>query len=331
MGAVTGPRVVVAVDGGGSKTDAVALDLEGRVLARARGTGSNPQTVGLAPSVEVVGGLVREVTAAAGGADRVVGVDLYLAGMDLPAEVSAYAQALQGCDWAVDPLIDNDLFALLRSGTSAPDAIAVVCGTGMNAVGLRGDGARVRFPALGTVSGDWGGGAGLGVEALWHAARAVDGRGPQTALVEGVCRVMGVATVVQLVEQVHLGHRPRSDLNRLSPEVFRAAAAGDEVAGALVDRQADEVLAFVGAIVRRLDLAAEPLPVVLGGSVLQAGHARLTERTTRGILALAPHARVLRPSGAPVTGAALLALERAGASAAALDRARSELESPSAS
>ncbi|MFC7586672.1 hypothetical protein ACFQYP_25240 [Nonomuraea antimicrobica] len=33
-----------------------------------------------------------------------------------------------------------------------------------------------RFPALGRISGDWGGGQGLAEEALWHAIRAEDGR-----------------------------------------------------------------------------------------------------------------------------------------------------------
>ncbi|CAM5710547.1 hypothetical protein SVIOM74S_09220 [Streptomyces violarus] len=39
-----------------------------------------------------------------------------------------------------------------------------------------------RFPALGRISGDWGGGWALAEEALWHAARAQDGRGGPTAL-----------------------------------------------------------------------------------------------------------------------------------------------------
>ena len=77
-------------------------------------------------------------------------------------------------------MLDNDLFALLEAGTDSPDAVAVVCGTGVNAVGRAADGRTVRFPALGSISGDWGGGGQLGMQALSHAARAVDGRGPRS-------------------------------------------------------------------------------------------------------------------------------------------------------
>ena len=53
--------------------------------------------------------------------------------------------------------------------------MAVVCGAGINCVGMRPDGRTARFPALGRFSGDWGGGWALAEEALYHAARAADG------------------------------------------------------------------------------------------------------------------------------------------------------------
>ena len=44
---------------------------------------------------------------------------------------------------------------------------------------LLADGRTIRYPSLGTISGDWGGGWHLGERALWFAARAADGRGAQ--------------------------------------------------------------------------------------------------------------------------------------------------------
>ena len=67
--------------------------------------------------------------------------------------------------------------------------------------------ATARFAALGPISGDWGGGSGLGEEALWHAARAEDGRGPATALHAAVLAGMGVATIAELTEDIHFGRR----------------------------------------------------------------------------------------------------------------------------
>jgi N-acetylglucosamine kinase-like BadF-type ATPase len=311
--------VVVAVDGGGSKTDAVALSLDGRIVAQARGAGSSPHFFGLEASVAVVDELVRRV---AGGA-HVRQADLYVSGLDLPIELERYRDALEGLPWAGSSVVvENDLFALLRAGTDEPDAVAVVCGTGINAVGVRADGATVRFPSLGGLSGDWGGGYGLGAEALWHAARAVDGRGPDTLLVEGVCRALGVATIPQLIEQLHFGERDASGLSDAAPAVFAAAEAGDAVAVGLVERQADEIVAFVRAIVTRLGLVGEPIPVVMGGGILETAPARLEAAIAKGVATVAPLARLELVRQPPIVGAALLALSHGGADASSAAVAR---------
>ncbi|HEY3338101.1 MAG TPA: BadF/BadG/BcrA/BcrD ATPase family protein [Propionicimonas sp.] len=297
--------VLVAVDGGGSKTDVVALGLDGSLVARVRGGASSPQGIGLAASVALVESLVLAV---ADGAP-VRRTELYLSGLDLPRELGAYSEAIAGRAWARQVVLDNDLFALLRAGTAEPDAVAVVCGTGMNAVGVRADGASVRFPALGQISGDWGGGSGLGSEALWHAARDEDGRGPHTALTDAVRERFG--PIPQLIEQLHFGERSSAGLAQLAPAVFELAAT-DVVAAALVDRQAAEVVAFVTACLKRLELLQAAVPVVLGGGILQAGDQRLMSGIAAGLDAAAPHARIVHVTDPPILGAARLVLEHAG-------------------
>lgn len=321
-GPVAGSGLAVAVDGGGTKTDAVALSLDGDLVGRRRGPGSSPHFEGLEASVGIVDELVRDVS----GGSPVAQVDLYLSGLDLPVEIAQYRDALAPLDWASASLVvDNDLFALLRAGTEERDAVAVVCGSGVNAVGVRADGATVRFPSLGPLSGDWGGGSGLGPEALWHAARDVDGRGPGTMLTGLLLEHLGAASVPELIEEYHFERRPQSELTAVAPLIFEAAAAGDAVAIGLVERQADEVVAFARAIVSRLDFADRAVPVVLGGSILTAGHALLDERIETGLREVAPHARVVRLSAPPIVGAALAALAHAGAGPAALARARAAL------
>ena len=313
--------VVVAVDGGGSKTDVVALTLDGDIVGRRRGPGSSPQYKGIAASVALVDELVRDV---AGRAD-VLRTGLYLSGLDLPKEVTEYRGAVAGMSWATHGLdVENDLFALLRAGTESPDAVAVICGTGMNAIGVRADGASVRFFAIGAISGDWGGGHGLGAEALWHAARDLDGRGPHTALTAAVAEQFGMP-VTALIEQLHFGQRESTDLARLAPAVFDAADDGDPIAATLADRQADEVVAYVRACLTRLDLGEREVPVVLGGGILQAAHPRLQARIASGIAELAPAARPVTLRHPPIVGAALLTLTSALAGPEAIARARASL------
>jgi N-acetylglucosamine kinase-like BadF-type ATPase len=322
-------RVVVAVDGGGSKTDVVALTLDGHLVSSVRGGGSNPQMLGLEPAIRIIGDLVEQVLSAV-VPRRLKRICIYLAGLDLPAEFEAFAGALAAEPWArsegaLPPSAANDLFALLRTGTSEANAVAVVCGTGINALGVRADGATARFPSLGTISGDWGGGAFLGTEALWHAARAEDGRGPKTSLARLVPETFGLPSVAAVAEAVHLGQIAERALASLCPVVFTAARAGDEVAGSIVDRQAEEVVLLVGAAVRRLELLETPIPVVLGGGVLAANDPRLIAGIKAGLARTAPRAVSRVVSANPIVGAGLLALESVGSPPVVLERARREL------
>lgn len=312
--------LVLAADGGGSKTDVLLIGLDGEVVAHERGRGGNPQVVGWAPVRAELDRLRSAVLAAAG--DRPVLLQhVYLAGLDLPEELEEARRQLAGWTGLAPLTAENDLFALLRAGTEAQDAVAVVCGTGINAIGVRADGASARFPALGEISGDWGGGAGIGAAALWHAIRAEDGRGPETSLRTAVAATFGASTVREVVEALHLERLPREAVNDLSPVLLAAAEAGDAVAASVVDRQAAEVVVMADVLLRRLHLEASPVPVLLGGGVLAARAPRLVGGVVAGLAERAPLAQPTWVTEPPVVGAALLALEAAGASAAALELA----------
>lgn len=90
-----------------------------------------------------------------------------------------------------------------------PGAWPSSAAAGINCVGMRPDGRTARFPALGRISGDWGGGWALAEEAMWHAARAEDGRGPATALAHTLPAHFGLDTVYALIESLHLERLPR--------------------------------------------------------------------------------------------------------------------------
>lgn len=324
-GSSGGPApIVIAVDGGGSKTDAVALELDGTVVAAVRGTTSSPHLIGMTATATLVDELIERLLDET-GPRPLASANIYLSGLDLPAEVAEFRAGIAGYAWA-DAVVENDLFALLRAGTSEPDAVAVVCGTGINCIGVRADGAVVRYPSLGMTSGDWGGGWHLGEQALWHAARAVDGRGPATTLSAAIPEVYGLAGIPEVIESLHFGRIASSDLSRLAPAVLAASRGGDAVAQGLVDRQAEEIVLFAVTTLRRLDLLDRVVPVVLGGGVIGSRDERLLTAVEAGLAERAPLARITVVTAAPILGAALLALEAGGASADALEIAASSLQ-----
>ncbi|MFF4014386.1 N-acetylglucosamine kinase [Streptomyces sp. NPDC001843] len=316
---------VLAIDAGNSKTDVAVLAADGRVLATARGGGFRPPTVGVPAAVdELARAVARAYTAA--GVESVSHVSACLANADLPVEEEQLAAALHARAWGATVEVRNDTFAILRAGVADPRGVAVVCGAGINCVGMRPDGRTARFPALGRISGDWGGGWGLAEEAMWFAARAEDGRGEPTELTRTLPAHFGLDSMYALIEALHLGRIEQVRRHELTPVLFATAAGGDAVAGAVVDRLAEEVVTMATVALSRLDLLDEETPVLLGGGVLAAGHARLNDRIRELLAARAPKAVARVVTASPVLGAALLGLDRLGAGPEAGERAREHWE-----
>jgi N-acetylglucosamine kinase-like BadF-type ATPase len=330
---VTAPphdAIVIALDGGGSKTDGVALDLDGNVISWMRKPGSSIGSGDIQHSVSIVDSLIAELRAATGNRP-LLQTNIYLSGLDLPIEETAFSNALQHKEWAVgvtgnQVIVGNDMFALLRAGSEEPNAVAVVCGTGINCVGVREDGVHFRFMAWGTISGDFGGGWFLGEQALFHAARAIDGRGPSTLLATSIPTFLGLPDVPSVVEAFHFGRLASARFHTLAPLVLEASAAGDAVANDIVDRQAEEIVTMAVTALERLELLGQAVPVVLGGGIIASGNSRLLHGIENGLAARAPMAKIKFVRSRPILGAALLALETVGAARAALDVARAALE-----
>ncbi|MEU6234364.1 BadF/BadG/BcrA/BcrD ATPase family protein [Kitasatospora sp. NPDC047058] len=323
---------VLAIDAGNSKTDVALVGADGTVHGTARGGGFAPQKIGGAAAVAGLAPLVEEAVAAAGLSFRsgvLAGhVSACLANADLPVEEEALRAALESHPWGVSTTVVNDTFGLLRAGTDGPRGVAVVCGAGINCVGLLPDGRTARFPALGELTGDWGGGSGLAVNSMWHAVRAEDGRGGPTALAGAIAEHFDLASSGAVAEAVHLGQLPSARLHEIVRVLFTVAEAGDRVALELIDRQADEITRLAVVALGRLGLLDAPAPVVLGGGVLASRQPLLLDNLTARLAAAAPLAEPRVVVAPPVLGAALLGLDHLGATPAAQARLRAAYDPP---
>jgi N-acetylglucosamine kinase-like BadF-type ATPase len=320
---------ILAVDAGGSKIDAALLRRDGTVLGAARlllphhtGTGTEAHLLLVADAAQTA--------ALDAGMDPshlpVADLGIYcLAGADLPADDRRLSKWLRRRAITATDIVRNDTFAVLRAGTERPWGIGVVCGYGTNCAGVAPDGRITRFPAVGSISGDWGGGADLGRGALWHAIRAEDGRGGKTSLAVAVPAFFGMRRPRQVLEALYFGKLDDERVVELAPIVFEAAVAGDEIARSLVDRQADEVAVLATTAMRRLRMTKLDTDVVLGGGVFRNQDVDFFDRIDRGIWSVAPTANVHVLKDPPVIGAALLGLDNLGSPKAAQTRARHSL------
>ncbi|MBT2485116.1 MULTISPECIES: N-acetylglucosamine kinase [unclassified Microbacterium] len=319
---------VIAVDGGNSKTDVAVVRIDGEVLSVARSGGHRPHAIGIDAAERELHGAVIEALATAGEPD-VVAIGAYVANADFAIEEQVLRDRI--LSWGITEGVEvgNDTLALLRSGVDDRVGVAVVCGAGINCVGLGRNGEVARFPAIGTITGDWGGGFDLSLAAMFHAARSEDGRGPATMLSPMIARHFARATTLDVSEGMHLGDIDQKRLHEIVPVLFDAAQRGDEIAGDVVARQAHEVVSMATIALDRVGLADVEADVVLGGGVLAADYPLLSQAVRRGIAATHPLAHVTIPELSPLMGSILLALDELpldpAARSAAEERARASL------
>jgi N-acetylglucosamine kinase-like BadF-type ATPase len=308
MADVQGP--VIGVDGGATKTDAVVMSADGRVLGSGRAGCSNWESIGLAHAVDAIVLAVDTALAESGHARRDVAASVFaLAGVDWPGDQVRVGGALDFLGLGGERFITNDAFAALRAGTSGQAGCVSSAGTGAVAAGRNEAGETARTMAEGF--GELGGAGDIVERALWACARMREASGPATALAGELCAALGVADLDSLFEGIK-----REGLTvgaELAPVVLEVAARGDAVAHRLLEEQgrslADEVL----GVARRLGMLETRFELVIAGSVHLAGCVPLDTAFAERVAGGAPRAQILPLRERPVVGAAMLALEQIGA------------------
>ena len=212
----------------------------------------------------------------------------------------------------------NDTFAVLRAGTEDGWGVAVVCGAGINCVGVAPDGRQVRFPALGAITGDWGGGFDVGLAArLERGAQLRRPRPRRPRSSEAVPAHYGLRDAVRAGRGDPPRRRSRSAGCWSSPPIVFAEAEHDEVAAEIVDRLATRWSRWRATALSRLGLETAPVEVLLGGGLLSGENSRVVERIRAGLHERSPVASVQVTGTPPIVGATLLALDALGAGPAA--------------
>ena len=325
-----GKATILAIDGGDSKTDIVLVESSGRLLGANRVRSSSHLGLDHVGGAEALDEAIRSACREFGvdpSRKPVADIGVYcLAGADLPVDERRIGRILSTHGWTKRSLIRNDTLAVLRAGTDRGWGIGIVCGSGMNATGVGPDGRIIRFPALGEISGDLAAGGGwIGMMALASAVRAEDGRGPKTLLEKTVPAFFKQPTPSAVTEAIYLGRIDNHRVHELPPLVFDAARRRDRVARAILDRVADEIVAFVVAATRRLELSRRDVEVVLGGGIMRADDRTFHERIKAGVCKFAPKAIIRRLEAPPVVGAALIGLDEIGGAPAVAGSLRSRL------
>ncbi len=297
---------LIGVDGGGTKTKAVAARMDGTVLASAVGGGLNAGQIGAQRARENLMGVLRQLTQGLEGrAARVVVGDPSLDGPASPSAARAFAEGWLEPDKLT--LTSDVHLALFAFSQGAPAAMAV-CGTGSMLVMTDENGETRTAGGWGHVLGDPGSGYALALDGLRAAIDFWEGVSDARALAERAQTFFSLREPRALIDVMYCPETKPSDLAAFGREVLALAAAGDEPANAILRTQMTRLARGAAALLR-------PCPAVrrvgLYGGVFEHSEAARTA-FAEALHAACPYAETARPALPPEIGGVLLALRDCG-------------------
>lgn len=301
------PPLVIGIDAGGTKTEAILADGRGDVVARARRGGAN-----LAAHGELaVEKTLHEVIEEALGEEhlRPDVICLGIAGVDRPEDNAIIQGIMRRIGARARILVTNDALVALVAGAGLGPGVVVIAGTGSIAYGRNAANEAARAGGWGYILADEGSGFWIGRQALRAVVRAADGRGPATALTPLVLDFFGVTRPEQLVREVYRHYLKPSDIARCARLVEEAREGGDAVASHIASVAADELAAAVRSVVRQLELTGD-FPVVMAGGAFHAV-SWLQEALRTRLADIVPEGDVHLLTTEPALGAVQLALAEA--------------------
>jgi N-acetylglucosamine kinase-like BadF-type ATPase len=301
--------LVLGVDGGGSKTRAVVADGLGEVLGEGLAGPSNPLRVGVGEAVAAIRHAVDRACASAGVRRvEVVAAEVGLAGVKRAdiRERMRVAVAELGVK-TVEIVTDADI--ALYGATEGKPGLVIIAGTGSVCCGINARGRRACAGGWGPVVGDEGSGSWIARRALQAVARATDGRGRKTSLVEAACDYFNVAAADDLSTAVYAPSMTNTRIAGFSSRVVKAAKKRDVVAREIVEEAGRELALAAGAVVRKLKMERERFQVAYVGGVFAAG-ALILDALSEELARVAPGAFLAPPVLAPAEAAARMAGEQ---------------------
>jgi N-acetylglucosamine kinase-like BadF-type ATPase len=254
----------IGVDGGGTKTLAIIVDADGNECGRGYAGSANHTHAGIKPAVEHIRTAVEKAAHQAACTLPLQAAWFGLAGIDRPADCDLLLPHLRPLAHHIRLTNDADL---VLSGLPDMVGMALIAGTGSIALGRDARGVSARAGGWGHLIGDEGSGYDLGCRCLQAVAKAADGRGPATVLVELVLKQWKLNNTSDIIGKVY-NDCDQATIAALSALVCSAARDNDEVASGLVEDAAHELALSLAALKKRLDFTDGSIPLALSGGLL---------------------------------------------------------------
>ncbi|MCQ2354169.1 MAG: hypothetical protein MJ102_03575 [Clostridia bacterium] len=239
-------KYIIAIDGGGSKTEGALVSEDGTLAAFARTFGTNPNDIGLAESERRLGLLTEKLVKELPQNGKITSLFAGISGGvgNEEALTDSFKKILPDSDVRAASDIYN-LFGLCPNASAA-----LICGTGSvcfvrlrdKETDISGKEKLHRIGGWGYLLDSGGGGYSIGRDGIEAALRAADGRGEATLLRGYAHEYLGDAAEFS-VGKIYEGGK--SLIAGFAKSVFAAEDEGDMIAGNIIDRCAGALAEYL--------------------------------------------------------------------------------------
>ena len=250
------PKYLLAIDGGGTKTEGVACREDGTVLSRILRGPSNPNDIGVEQTILLLSEMITELLAPLDGGDCYLFVGIAGAGNHGGALREALSRAFPNLRLNVG----TDAKSLISGAIPYADGAAIISGTGSVCYVRCGETLH-RIGGWGYLLDSAGSGYDIGRAALERALMEVDGRCEGSSVGSIVEGFLGRSPDAALSEIYEKG---KPFIASLAAPILEAAEKGDFACYDIVEKS---IRAWSEMLDRAYALIGRPFRAVLGGGV----------------------------------------------------------------
>ena len=306
-------KLLLGIDGGGTKTAFLLARSDGHVLAYHRGRGSHHPEIGLEGVKAVLEEGIKAVTESS-GLDRrdlsgvFFGIPAFGEHPNIDIEIDHIASDLLGTKRYQ---VGNDMLCGWAGSLAAQDGLNIVAGTGSIGYGER-KGKTARCGGWGTLVSDEGSAYWIAKEGLSLFTRMSDGRASRGALYDILRNHFDLENDLSLCAYLESPSFNRASIASLAPFISQAARSGDKQAHNILLKAAEELALICKSLAKSLGFKEnEKVIVSYSGGVF--GPVSPVVNLFENALANGTYNFVVKPPiGDPTTGAVLLAARVAG-------------------
>lgn len=307
-------ELFIGVDGGGTKTEATAINSHGKVLSRYFGSSTNPYVVTFEGAMqELVSVLDQVITPLSSdmSTSTIKGICLGMSGVSTIQErenvISSIRAYQEQRDLSFPISVRTEAEISLMASLEREYGILVISGTGSNTYGITSNGELYRVGGWGHILGDEGSGYQIGLLSLKTVIKSLEGMLPPTLMTKAITDAYDFGHISELKGYVYKSSIGRNDIAAFARYCVETAANGDSLAQTILQDQARELAETTTTLIGKHP-ELEQTDVICTGSIFK--HSAVFRNTFREtLLSLFPKLSFVegRNDLSPADGAALLA------------------------